>query len=129
MRARHFVHSIFDALITAHDAFGYYGKRYGLQVRGIQGISTESEASIADIERLVAEISENKIPAVFIETTVSDRTIRALVEGCAARGHDVIIGDSLYSDSLGRTGTPQAQWSGMIRANTKSITNALGGRY
>ena len=116
-------------LITAHDAFGYYGKRYGLQVRGIQGISTESEASIADIERLVAEISENKIPAVFIETTVSDRTIRALVEGCAARGHDVIIGDSLYSDSLGRTGTPEAQWSGMIRANTKSITNALGGRY
>jgi manganese/zinc/iron transport system substrate-binding protein len=98
-------------------------------VRGIQGISTESEASIADIERLVAEISENKIPAVFIETTVSDRTIRALVEGCAARGHDVIIGDSLYSDSLGRTGTPEAQWSGMIRANTKSITNALGGRY
>ncbi len=118
----------YRTLVTAHDAFGYFGKRYGLTVRGIQGISTESEASIADIERLVAEIIELKVPAVFIETTVSDRTVRALVEGCAAQGLEVKIGDALYSDSLGRAGTPEGSWIGMIRHNAKSIANALGGR-
>lgn len=115
-------------LVTAHDAFGYFGKRYGLVVRGIQGISTESEASIADIERLVEEICELKVPAVFVETTVSERTVRALVEGCAARGHEVKIGEALYSDSLGRAGTPEGVWTGMIRHNAKSMANALGGR-
>lgn len=115
-------------LVTAHDAFGYFGRRYGLEVRGIQGISTESEASIADIERLVNEICERRVPTVFVETTVTDRAVRALVEGCAARGHEVQIGDALYSDSLGRGGSPEGTWIGMVRHNAKSIANGLGGR-
>jgi len=115
-------------LVTAHDAFGYFGRRYDLKVQGIQGISTESEPSLADIERLVSEISEARIPAIFIETTVSDRSARSVVEGCAAKGHSVTIGEPLYSDSLGRVGSPQGTWAGMIRHNAKSIANALGGR-
>lgn len=115
-------------LVTAHDAFGYFGKRYGLEVRGIQGISTESEPSLSDIERLVAEIGDAAVPAIFIETTVSDRTVRAVVDGCAARGHELKVGEALYSDSLGRTGTPAATWAGMMRHNAKAIADALGGR-
>jgi manganese/zinc/iron transport system substrate-binding protein len=115
-------------LVTAHDAFGYFGRRYGLEVRGIQGISTESEPALSDIERLVSEITEARVPAIFIETTVSDRSARAVVEGCAAKGHTVTIGEPLYSDSLGRAGSAEGTWAGMIRHNAKSIANALGGR-
>ncbi|MSR40302.1 MAG: manganese transporter [Phycisphaerales bacterium] len=114
-------------LISSHDAFGYFGKRFGFEVRGIQGISTESEASVSDIERLVAEICERSIPTVFIETTVSDRTIRALVDGCAARGHSLKIGDALFSDSMGARGTPAGTWPGMIRHNASSVANGLRG--
>jgi len=114
-------------LVSAHDAFEYYGRRFELDVRGIQGLSTESEASIADIEHLVAEITERRIPTAFIETTVSDRTVRALVEGCASIGHDLRIGEPLYSDSLGRPGTTEGTWIGMIRHNTRIIVESLGG--
>lgn len=114
-------------LVSAHDAFEYFGRRFDIDVRGIQGLSTESEASIADIEQLVAEITERKIPSAFIETTVSDRTVRALVEGCASIGHDLRIGEPLYSDSLGRLGTPEGTWAGMIRHNTRVIAESLGG--
>ena len=114
-------------LVSSHDAFGYFGKRFNFEVRGIQGISTESEASVGDIERLVAEISERKIPTVFVETTVSDRTIRAVVDGCAARDHTIKIGDALYSDSMGAPGTPGGTWVGMIKHNARSIGNGLGG--
>ena len=115
-------------LVSAHDAFEYYGRRFDLEVRGIQGLSTESEASIADIEQLVAEISQKRISAAFIETTVSDRTVRSLVEGCASLGHDLHIGDPLYSDSLGRPGTPEGTWEGMLRHNTRVIAENLGAR-
>jgi len=115
-------------LVSAHDAFEYYGRRFDLEVRGIQGLSTESEASIADIEQLVAEISQKRISAAFIETTVSDRTVRSLVEGCASLGHDLRIGDPLYSDSLGRPGTPEGTWVGMLRHNTRVIAENLGAR-
>jgi len=114
-------------LISAHDAFEYYGRRFELDVRGIQGLSTESEASIADIEQLVAEISERRVPTAFVETTVSDRTVRALVEGCASIGHELRIGEALFSDSLGRPGTPEGTWMGMIRHNTRVIVTSLGG--
>jgi manganese/zinc/iron transport system substrate-binding protein len=114
-------------LISAHDAFEYYGRRFELDVRGIQGLSTESEASIADIEQLVAEISERRVPTAFIETTVSDRTVRALVEGCASIGHELRIGEALFSDSLGRPSTPEGTWVGMIRHNTRVIVTSLGG--
>lgn len=115
-------------LVTAHDAFGYFGRRYGLAVRGIQGLSTESEPSLGDIEELVGKIAEERIPAIFIETTVSDRTVRAVVDGCAAKGHELKIGEALYSDSLGRAGSAEGTWAGMMRHNAKSIANALGGR-
>ena len=115
-------------LVTAHDAFGYFGRRYGLAVRGIQGLSTESEPSLGDIEELVGKISEERIPAIFIETTVSDRTVRAVVDGCAAKGHELKLGEALYSDSLGRAGSAEGTWAGMMRHNAKSIANALGGR-
>jgi manganese/zinc/iron transport system substrate-binding protein len=115
-------------LVTAHDAFGYFGRRYGLAVRGIQGISTESEPSLGAIEELVGTIAEERIPAIFIETTVSDRTVRAVVDGCAAKGHALKIGDALYSDSLGRAGSAEGTWTGMLRHNAQSIANALGGR-
>ena len=115
-------------LVTAHDAFGYFGRRFGLAVRGIQGISTESEPSLGDIERLVATIADERIPAIFIETTVSDRTVRAVVDGCAAKGHELRIGEALYSDSLGRAGTPEGTWTGMMLHNARAIANGLGGR-
>ncbi|MFM1805300.1 MAG: hypothetical protein RL136_2179 [Planctomycetota bacterium] len=114
-------------LVTAHDAFEYFGRRFDLKVRGIQGLSTESEASIADIEHLVAEISQKQIPSAFIETTVSDRTVRALVEGCKGVGHDLGIGEPLYSDSLGRLGSAEGTWIGMMRYNTRVIAESLTG--
>jgi manganese/zinc/iron transport system substrate-binding protein len=115
-------------LVSAHDAFGYYGKRFDLEVRGLQGLSTESEASIADIEHLVAEIAQRRVPTAFVETTVSERTIRALVEGCGSIGHELAIGEPLYSDSLGRPGTPEGTWMGMIRHNTRVIAESLAAR-
>jgi manganese/zinc/iron transport system substrate-binding protein len=116
-------------LVTAHDAFGYFGRRYDLRVRGLQGISTESEPSLADIEALVAFLSDERVPAVFTETTVSDRGLRALVEGCAARGHELRLGPALYSDSLARPTVAEGTWAGMMRHNAKSIVEALGGRW
>ena len=114
-------------LVTAHDAFNYMGRAYGLDVRGIQGISTESEAGLKDIETLIAFLAERKIPAVFVETSVADKNVRALVEGCRARGHDVRIGGSLFSDAMGRAGTYEGTYVGMIDHNVTTIVRALGG--
>lgn len=116
------------ALVTAHDAFNYFGRRYGFQVIGIQGISTESEAGVRDIERLVTLLVDRKIPAVFVETTVSERNIRALIDGARARGHEVVIGGSLYSDAMGPPGTHEGRYPGMIDHNVTTIVRALGGR-
>lgn len=113
-------------LVSSHDAYHYFGRRFSLEVRGLQGLSTESEASIADVEQLVAEISQKRIPTAFVETTVSDRTIRALVEGCGAMGHDLRIGAPLYSDSLGRLGTTEGTWEGMLLYNARTIADNLG---
>ncbi|MGJ8638139.1 MAG: metal ABC transporter solute-binding protein, Zn/Mn family [Opitutaceae bacterium] len=114
-------------LVTAHDAFNYMGRAYGLEVRGIQGVSTESEAGVRDLEDLVDFIVENKIPAVFVETSVADKNVRALVEGAKARGHTVVIGGSLFSDAMGQGGTYEGTYIGMIDHNVTTITNALGG--
>lgn len=115
-------------LITAHDAFQYYGRATGLQVMGLQGLSTESEAGVADINRIVDEIVKRQIPAVFFESTLSEKNIRAVIEGAAARGHTVKPGGMLYSDSLGAPGTPEGTCEGMLKHNTRTITNALGGQ-
>jgi manganese/zinc/iron transport system substrate-binding protein len=94
----------------------------------VQGISTESEPSLATIESLVALLCEKRIPTIFAESTVSDRTVRAVIEGCTAREHDVKLGDSLYSDALGPAASTAATWEGMLRHNTRAIANGLGGR-
>lgn len=114
-------------LVTAHDAFNYFGRRYGLEVVGIQGISTESEAGVRDIERLVDLIVERNIGAVFIESTVSSRNIGALIAGAKARGHEVIIGGELFSDAMGESGTYEGTYLGMLDHNITLIVRALGG--
>lgn len=114
-------------LVTAHDAFQYLSRAYGIEVRGIQGLSTESEAGIKDIEELVGFLVSRKIPAVFVESSVSDKNIRALIEGCAAQGHTVVIGGELFSDAMGATGTYEGTYIGMIDHNITTITRALGG--
>ncbi len=114
-------------LVTAHDAFNYMGRAYGLEVRGIQGLSTESEAGVRDLENLVAFLVENEIPAVFVETSVSDKNVRALIEGARARGHELVIGGTLYSDAMGPAGTYEGTYIGMIDHNATTIAQALGG--
>jgi manganese/zinc/iron transport system substrate-binding protein len=114
-------------LITAHDAFQYFGRATGLQVLGLQGLSTESEAGVSDINRIVDEIVKRQIPAVFFESTLSEKNIRAVIEGAAARGQAVKPGGMLYSDSLGPAGSPEGTCEGMLKHNTRTITNALGG--
>lgn len=115
-------------LVTAHDAFNYFGRAYGLTVRGIQGISTESEAGVADINRLVDFIVERRIPAIFVESSVSDKNIKALVEGCKSRGHAVRIGGQLFSDAMGKPGSYEGTYVGMIDHNVTTIVRALGGQ-
>ena len=114
-------------LLTSHDAFNYFGQAYGYDVIGIQGISTESEAGLKRISELVDLIIEKNIRAVFIETSVSDRNIRALVEGTRAKGYEVSIGGELFSDAMGEPGSYEGTYIGMIDSNSTKIAIALGG--
>ncbi|BDW90361.1 metal ABC transporter solute-binding protein, Zn/Mn family [Thalassospira tepidiphila] len=114
-------------LLTAHDAFSYFGRGYDFDVLGIQGISTESEAGLRRVEELVNTIVERKISAVFVESSVPERNVRALIEGASARGQDVTIGGTLYSDAMGEPGTYEGTYIGMIDHNATLITRALGG--
>jgi manganese/zinc/iron transport system substrate-binding protein len=114
-------------LVTAHDAFNYFGRRYGFEVMGIQGISTESEAGLKRIEELVAVLVARKIPAVFVETTIPEQSVKALIAGAAAQGHEVAIGGSLFSDAMGRPGSYEGTYLGMIDHNVTLIVRALGG--
>jgi len=115
-------------LLTAHDAFKYYGAAYGFEVIGIQGISTESEAGLQRISALVGVLVDRNIRAVFVESSVSDRNIRALAEGAGARGHVVTIGGELFSDAMGPDGTYEGTYVGMIDHNVTVIAAALGGK-
>lgn len=114
-------------LVTAHDAFGYLGKAYQIEVKGIQGISTESEAGVKDIEELIDFLVSRKIPAVFVETSVSDQNVKALLEGARKKGHEVKIGGELFSDAMGAAGTYEGTYVGMIDHNVTTIARALGG--
>ncbi|MGK7651237.1 metal ABC transporter solute-binding protein, Zn/Mn family [Roseovarius sp. B08] len=114
-------------LLSAHDAFGYFGKAYDFEVVGIQGISTESEAGLNRIRTLADMLVDRGIGAVFVETSVSDRNVRALVEGAAAQGHEVLIGGELFSDAMGEPGTYEGTYIGMIDHNVTTIASALGG--
>ncbi len=115
-------------MVTAHDAFRYMGRAYGIEVMGIQGISTESEAGLKDINRIVDLLVERKIPAVFVESSVSDKNVKALLEGAKSRGQSVRIGGELFSDAMGKAGTYEGTYIGMIDHNATTIARALGGQ-
>jgi len=114
-------------LLTAHDAFNYFGRAYEFDVVGIQGISTESEAGLRRIEELVDLLVERDVGAVFVESSVSDRNIRALIEGAAAKGHEVRIGGELFSDAMGPDKSYEGTYIGMMDHNVTTIAAALGG--
>ena len=114
-------------LVTAHDAFNYFGRAYGLEVAGIQGISTESEAGLDRINRLVDLLVTRRIGAVFVETTIAERNVRALIEGADARGHTVAVGGELFSDAMGQPGTYEGTYVGMLDHNITTVARALGG--
>lgn len=114
-------------LVTAHDAFAYFGRAYGWQVEGIQGISTDSEAGLAHIGELVDLLVTRQVRAVFVESSVSDRAMQALIEGAAAQGHTVAIGGELFSDAMGPDGSYEGTWPGMLDHNITTIARALGG--
>ncbi len=112
-------------LVTAHDAFGYFGEAYDIEVRGLQGISTSDEADLGSVNELVDMLAERQVKAVFVESSVPAKNIRALVEGCAARGHTVVIGGELYSDALGPPGSEEETYEGTVRYNLRTIVEAL----
>ncbi|HEU5147469.1 MAG TPA: zinc ABC transporter substrate-binding protein [Chryseosolibacter sp.] len=112
-------------LITAHDAFGYFGDAYNIEVRGLQGISTLSEFGLRDVTELVDFIIARKVKAIFVETSVSQRSIEAVVEGCRQKGWNVTIGGRLFSDAMGERGTPEGTYIGMVNANVKTIVESL----
>ena len=114
-------------LVTAHDAFAYYGRAYDIEVAGIQGISTQSEAAIADIRQTADLIVEREVPAIFVESTINPRTIQAVIEAANQAGQPVEIGGELFSDAMGDPATAGGNYIGMIHANTAAIATALGG--
>lgn len=114
-------------LVTAHDAFHYFGRAYGFDVRGLQGISTASEAGTADVQALADFIVEKQLPAIFVESSVPVRTIEALQAAVEAKGFEVAIGGELFSDAMGNPGTPEGTYDGMVRHNIDTIVGALLG--
>ena len=114
-------------VVTAHDAFNYFGRAYGFDVRGVQGISTASEAGTADIQHLAEFIADRRIPAVFVESSVSPRAIEAVREAVRSRGWDVQIGEQLFSDAMGDSDTPEGTYVGMVRHNVDAIVSGLLG--
>ena len=114
-------------LVTAHDAFGYFAQAYGIEVKAIQGISTDSQAAISDINSLVDFIVENKVPAIFVESSVSQKNIEAVIEGCGSRGWTLKIGAELFSDAMGTAGSYEGTYIGMMDHNATKIARALGG--
>jgi manganese/zinc/iron transport system substrate-binding protein len=113
-------------LVTAHDAFNYFGRAYGIEVRGLQGISTVAEPGAADVQALAAFMVGRRIPALFVESSVSPRAVEAVQAAVRARGGRVRIGGDLFSDALGDAGTPEGTYVGMIRHNVDVIARALG---
>ena len=112
-------------LVTAHDAFNYFGKVYGFEVRGLQGISTATEAGIADVQELAIFIAERRIPAIFVESSVSSKSLEAVKAAVKSKGFDVEIGGELFSDAMGNEGTPEGTYIGMVRHNIDTIVMAL----
>lgn len=112
-------------MVTAHDAFGYFGKAYQIEVHGLQGISTVDEASLAAVNALIQMLVDRKIKAIFVESSVSKERLQQVIDGCKAKGHTVVIGGELYSNALGEKGSPAETYLGMLRTNVKTIVTAL----
>ncbi|WP_286365466.1 metal ABC transporter solute-binding protein, Zn/Mn family [Rossellomorea vietnamensis] len=112
-------------LVTAHDAFGYFGEAYGIKVMGLQGISTASESGSKDVSELRDFLVDNKVKAVFVESSVPKKAIEAVIEGAKEKGHEVEIGGELFSDAMGEEGTEEGTYLGMVRHNVDTIVNAL----
>ena len=112
-------------LVTAHDAFGYFGRRYGIEVVGIQGISTLAEAGLRDVDRVVDLIVDRKVKALFVESSVSPRAVESVQRAARERGHEVVVGGQLFSDAMGAAGTPEGTYAGMVRHNVETIVEAL----
>ena len=117
--------SLQRVLITAHDAFGYFGRAYAMEVKGLQGISTVSECGLRDISDLVDFLIQRNIKAMFLEHSVPERHLKAVVEGCHQRGHPIVVGGYLHSDALGQADTLAGTYAGMLQANVEAIVNAL----
>lgn len=112
-------------LVTAHDAFNYFGRQHQFNVVGLQGLSTATEAGVQDVQKITKFIIENKVKAIFVESSVPKRTIEALQEAVKSKGQEVVIGGTLYSDALGNAGTEEGTYIGMYKANVNTIVNAL----
>ncbi|KPV60080.1 manganese transporter [Paenibacillus sp. A3] len=112
-------------LVTAHDAFGYFGDAYGIKVMGLQGISTASEYGSKDVSDLRDFLVANKIKAVFVESSVPKKSIEAVIEGAKKQGHEIQIGGELFSDAMGEEGTPEGNYIGMVKHNINTIVQAL----
>jgi manganese/zinc/iron transport system substrate-binding protein len=115
-------------LVSTHDAFRYFGERYGIRVEGIHGISTASEAGLKRVEELVSLLVERQIPAVFAESSTSDKSVRSLIEGAQRQGFGVTLGGELFTDSTGPESEETSTYEGMMRHNFRTITQALGGQ-
>ncbi|ASA26401.1 metal ABC transporter solute-binding protein, Zn/Mn family [Paenibacillus donghaensis] len=114
-------------LVTAHDAFGYFGRMFDLDVVGLQGLSTEDEIGITDVDDTISLLLEHQVPAVFVESSVNQNSINAVIEGAASRGLEVKLGGELFSDAMGNEGTEEGTYIGMYRHNVNTIAKALGG--
>jgi manganese/zinc/iron transport system substrate-binding protein len=112
-------------LVTAHDAFGYFGRQYGMEVKGLQGTSTATEAGVGDVQNLANLIVERKIKAIFVETSVPQATIEAVQQAAKSKGWNVNIGGTLFSDAMGNEGTPEGTYVGMVKHNVDTIVKAL----
>ena len=112
-------------LVTAHDCFNYFGKAYGFEVRGLQGVSTETEVGIADVQELATFIADRGISAIFVESSISPRSLEAVKAAVKSKGFDVEIGGELFTDAMGNEGTPEGTYIGMIRHNIDTIVQAL----
>ncbi|GIP03000.1 MULTISPECIES: zinc ABC transporter substrate-binding protein [Paenibacillus] len=114
-------------MVTAHDAFGYFGRMHGLEVVGLQGLSTEDEIGLSDINGTIDLLLEHKVPAVFVESSVNPASINAVIEGAAKKGLNIKLGGELFSDAMGETGTTEGTYIGMYRHNVETIYHALTG--
>ncbi|GFN33334.1 metal ABC transporter solute-binding protein, Zn/Mn family [Paenibacillus xylaniclasticus] len=112
-------------MITAHDAFGYFGRMHDIEVVGLQGLSTEDEVGLSDIDDTVKLLVDYQIPAVFLESSINPASINAVIEGAKKQGLDVVVGGELYSDAMGDAGTPEGTYLGMYSHNVNTIYQAL----